>query len=151
MEWVWLNSRVLASEVRIRPQTLIGSGLFIYSDLAGTSFISFMWPLAMWRTVFLCILNWLILRLCHSGIFIHSGFIDIDYDFCASCPLPPTPSASHLLKHLARVWPFIEISSVCTVQSEFWYPRDKWGLLDQNRYAAVLGKYIPARVVAGQP
>lgn len=52
-----LNSRVLASEVVIRPQTLIDSGLFIYSDLAGLSFISLMYPLVMWKTVFLFVLN----------------------------------------------------------------------------------------------
>lgn len=44
---MWLNSRVLASEVMLRPQMLIGSSLFIYSDLPGIFFISFTWPLAM--------------------------------------------------------------------------------------------------------
>lgn len=43
---------VLASDVRIRPQTWIGSGLFIYSQLAGTCFIGLISPLAMCSSVF---------------------------------------------------------------------------------------------------
>lgn len=87
---MWLNSRVLASEVMLRPQMLIGSSLFIYSDLPGIFFISFMWPLAMWGTVFLFILNWPVLRLCHSGILLCSLRIHrFDPDLCAPCPVPP--------------------------------------------------------------
>lgn len=34
------TSKSLALDVRIRPQTLTGNGLFIYSELAGTSSVS---------------------------------------------------------------------------------------------------------------
>lgn len=64
----WLNSRVLASEVRVRPQTLIVSGLFVYLELAGSYFVSRVLPLAMWSSVFLFVLNGPEVRLAHSGI-----------------------------------------------------------------------------------